>query len=74
MASAALCRPGDDAADAVGDLISSLGLPRRLRDVGVSREQFPTIAENAMLDQHISTNPRPIAGPEDVLEILKMAW
>lgn len=72
--SAALGRPGDDAAGAVGDLISSLGLPRRLRDVGVSREQFPTIAENAMLDRHISTNPRPIGGPEDVLEILEMAW
>lgn len=72
--SAALGRPGDDAADAVGDLISGLGLPRRLRDVGVSRDQFPTIAENAMHDRHISTNPRPIAGPEDVLEILEMAW
>jgi maleylacetate reductase len=72
--SAALGRPGDDAGDVVGDLISSLGLPRRLRDVGVSREQFPTIAENAMLDRHISTNPRPIGGPEDILEILEMAW
>jgi len=72
--SAALGRPGDDAADAVGDLISSLGLPRRLRDVGVTRDQFKVISENAMLDRHISTNPRPIAGPEDVLEILEMAW
>ncbi len=72
--SAALGRAGDAAADAVGDLISSLGLPRRLRDVGVTREQFQTIAENAMHDRHIATNPRPIGGSDDVLEILEMAW
>jgi maleylacetate reductase len=72
--SAAFGRPSDDAADAVGDLVGALGLPRRLRDVGVRREQFREIAEKAMHDRYIPANPRKISGPDDVVEILEMAW
>lgn len=72
--SIALDRPGDDASEVIGDLISGLGLPRRLRDVGVERSQFREIAENAMHDHLIPSNPRKINGPDDVLEILEMAW
>jgi maleylacetate reductase len=72
--SAALGRPSDDAADAVSDLVHALGLPQRLRDVGVKREQFREIAENAMHDRYIPANPRKIPGPEAVIEILEMAW
>ncbi len=72
--SAALGRPSEEAADAVGDLVQSLGLPQRLRDVGVQREQFREIAENAMHDRYIPANPRKIAGPESIVEILEMAW
>ncbi len=72
--SIALDRPGVDASEAIGDLISGLGLPRRLRDVGVERSQLREIAENAMHDHLIPHNPRKINGPDDVLEILEMAW
>lgn len=72
--SSALDRPGVDASEAIGDLISNLDLPRRLRDVGVERSQFQEIAENAMHDHLIPSNPRKINGPDDVLEILEMAW
>jgi maleylacetate reductase len=72
--SAVLGRPSDDAADAVGDLVRSLGLPQRLRDVGVRREQFREIAENAMHDRYIPANPRKIEGPDAIVEILEMAW
>jgi maleylacetate reductase len=72
--SAALERPSEEAADAVGDLVRSLGLPQRLRDVGVRREQFREIAENAMHDRYIPANPRKIEGPEAIVEILEMAW
>ncbi|MCG8543170.1 MAG: iron-containing alcohol dehydrogenase, partial [Alphaproteobacteria bacterium] len=74
MVSALLDRPDDAAADVVGDLISSLGMPRRLRDVGVTREQFQEIAEHSMHDRFIPTNPRKISSPDDILEILEMAW
>lgn len=72
--SAAFDRPGDAAAEVVGALISDLGLPRRLRDVGVKREQFAEIAANAMHDRYIPANPRPLMGPDDIVEILEMAW
>jgi maleylacetate reductase len=65
--------PGEEAAEVVGALISALGLPRTLRDVGVGPERFREIAEHSMHDRWIHTNPRPITGPEDVLAILQMA-
>ena len=74
LVSLAFGRPDAEAADAVSDLVAALGLPQRLRDVGVKREQFREIAENSMNDRCIPTNPRPINSPDDIIEILEMAW
>lgn len=74
LVSRAFGRPDLDAADAVSDLVAALGLPQRLRDVGVKREQFREIAENAMDDRCIPTNPRPLTSPDDIVEILELAW
>ncbi len=51
------------AADLVAGLIADLGLPSRLRDVGVKEEQLDRIAELSMHDRWIHTNPRKIEGP-----------
>src|SRR5580692_6359677 len=48
--SEALGRPGHPAADAVAELINALGLPMRLRDVGVKADQLDRIAELSMHD------------------------
>jgi len=40
----AMERPGEAASVVVGDLIASLGLPRRLSDVGVAPDRFQEIA------------------------------
>ncbi len=61
-------------ADQVERLVASLDLPGRLRDAEVPRELLPTIAEESMLDLWIKTNPRPIAGPGDILPLLEAAW
>ena len=74
MVSAALDRTGDKAADAVGNLIANLNQPATLRAVGVRQEQLDTIARNAMHDRWIHTNPRTITSPDQVREILDMAW
>ena len=74
LVSAALGQPQADAGDLVADLVRKLDLPATLREVGVTREQLDLIAHNSMHDRAIATNPRQIRGPEDVREILELAW
>lgn len=71
--SEALGRPGVDAGDALHELISGLGLPRTLKEVGVGPEQFDLLAENTMHDRWTYTNPRKINGAGDIKSILEMA-
>ena len=70
----ALGHPGEPAADVVGALIAGLGLPTRLRDVGVGEDQLNRIAENSMHDRWIHTNPRKIDGPAGIRALLDAAW
>lgn len=72
--SEALGRSGMAAADAVAALIAGLGLPGRLRDVGVRQDQLELIAEAAMHDRWVHTNPRKIDGPATVRALLDAAW
>ena len=72
--SKALGRPGANAGDVVADLVASLGLPGRLRDVGVKPEQLDRIAEESMHDRWVHTNPRKIDGPGTVRALLDAAW
>jgi maleylacetate reductase len=74
MVSEALGQPGAPAADVVAALIADLGLPGRLRDVGVKPDQLDAIAAHAMHDRWIHTNPRKIDGPPTVRMLLDAAW
>ena len=74
LVSEALGRPGEPAADVLAALISALGLPRTLRDVGVKPELLDRIAEESMHDRWIHTNPRNIEGPAVVRRLLDAAW
>jgi maleylacetate reductase len=73
LVSEAMGQPEAPAADLVAGFIAALGLPGRLSEVGVTREQFPLIAKNTMHDPWLYTNPRKIASPEQVVEILELA-
>ncbi|HSZ52839.1 MAG TPA: iron-containing alcohol dehydrogenase [Caulobacteraceae bacterium] len=66
--------PGRAAADALVGLIASLGLPTSLSEAGVSREDFAAIAEHTLHDRGVRSNPRPITGASDIVEILELAW
>jgi len=70
----ALGHPDGRPADTVADLVSALGLPGRLRDVGVTRGDFDRLAARAFSDPVLVGNPRTPASPEDLVEILDMAW
>ncbi|MGE0845379.1 MAG: iron-containing alcohol dehydrogenase [Flavobacteriaceae bacterium] len=74
IVSECLGSPGMPAADAVLALINELELPSRLRDVGIKREHFQKIADDSMHNLLVRNNPRKIDKPEQVLEILEMAW
>ncbi|MFK4512098.1 iron-containing alcohol dehydrogenase [Bradyrhizobium daqingense] len=73
IVAAAMGYPGRSAADVLDAFIRSLGMPRSLADVGVLREHFDGIAEQAMRTNWIPRNPRRIDGPADVREILLLA-
>jgi alcohol dehydrogenase class IV len=64
----------DDAAAAVAKLIETLGQPARLRDVGVRHEHYDAIAAGAMQNVFVRSNPRPVTSPDQIREILDMAW
>ncbi|MFI5400525.1 MAG: iron-containing alcohol dehydrogenase, partial [SAR324 cluster bacterium] len=66
--------PDLPAADLVARLVSRLGLPRRLRDVGIRREDFQAIADHTMHDAPVLSNPRKIERSADIVEILELAW
>ncbi len=72
--SEALGQPGAPAGDVVAALVAGLGLPGRLRDVGVKPEQLARIAEQSMHDRWVHTNPRRIDGPPAVRALLDAAW
>lgn len=48
------------ASELVAELVAELGLPGRLRECGVKESQLDAVAEAAMHDRWIPTNPRPL--------------
>ncbi|MEQ9121020.1 MAG: iron-containing alcohol dehydrogenase, partial [Alphaproteobacteria bacterium] len=61
------------AAELLREFIAGLGMPGTLAEVGVRPEHFEKAAKLSMHDRWIHTNPRPIRGPADVMEILELA-
>jgi len=61
------------AADAVRNLVAGLGLPTDLASVGIGPDAFQAIAEHTMHDNGVRNSPRPISGPQDIVEILELA-
>ncbi len=73
LVSALMGRAGAEAGDVIEAFIAELGLPGRLSDVGVGREQFRLVADHVMHDAAIHSNPRRIRSAAKVVEILEIA-
>jgi len=71
--STAMGHPGEEAGDVLDTFIGGLGMPRSLSAVGVGEGAFGRISEQAMGTPWIPRNPRKIAGPAEVREILSLA-
>ncbi|MDA0688519.1 MAG: iron-containing alcohol dehydrogenase [Proteobacteria bacterium] len=70
----ALGMPGSSASAAVATLITELGLPTTLAQVGVKEEQLDAIANRAIAHPVVRKNPRPLQSATQVREILDLAW
>jgi maleylacetate reductase len=68
-----LGRANARACDVMRDFVKSLGLPTRLSEVGITADRIPELARQYTGTGPISTNPRPVRGPEDLEEILRLA-
>ena len=60
--------------EAVEALFGTLGVARRLRDVGIAREGLPEIAGHAIDDWFLRGNPRPVRSSDELLQVLEQAW
>jgi maleylacetate reductase len=72
--SAALGASGQPAAEVLDRFIAGLGLPRRLRDVGVESADLQRIATNCMLDDWTFSNPRPIHAAQEIVPLLESVY
>jgi maleylacetate reductase len=73
LISEAMGQPDRPAADVISEFIKWLGMPSRLKEVGVEADRFELIAKNALLARWVHTNPRKISRVDDVIAILRMA-
>ncbi|WP_206885256.1 iron-containing alcohol dehydrogenase [Alicyclobacillus mali (ex Roth et al. 2021)] len=64
---------GGDAAEIVERLARAIGLPSRLRDVGVTKDALGSIARQTLSSVQLSHNPRP-ASERDVLSLVESLW
>lgn len=61
-------------ADTITDFTKRLGLPQRLRDVGVPQEGLMECSEIALSDGAIVYNPKFISDSAEVLKVYQQAW
>ena len=64
----------EDAIEALEQLATRAGLPRRLREVGVAQDIFPALAEKIMSEPGLAFNPRQPASAREIEDILHAAW
>jgi alcohol dehydrogenase len=64
----------EDAIAAVRDLSQRAGLPTRLRDVDVSRDKLPALAEVIIKEPGLAFNPRPVESAAQIQAVLEAAW
>ena len=61
-------------ARAVDRLIAGLGMPHRIRDVGVPEGALPDLAASVVRAGGSPDNPVPITTEDQVMEVLRKAW
>ena len=58
----------------VAGLRAQIGVPTRLRDLGVRREQLAAVARHTLGERGLYFNPRPVLTAASLQELLEQAW
>lgn len=64
----------ESAARWVEETYAGLGMPSRLREVGVPQEGIKELAVDSMTDFAITRNVRPVKGPGELETLLRSVW
>ena len=64
---------GQKAIQAMRNLAEDVGIPKTLKEMGVKREDFELMAENALLDGNAFSNPRK-GSKEDIIRLFEKAY
>jgi hypothetical protein len=64
---------GTDTAEALARLNATIGIPARLRDIGVAEADLEAVAAEALQDNAHKTNPRPLV-QADYFHLLRQAY
>lgn len=60
--------------DALQSIFDALGIPKRLRDIGVTRESLSQLAAISMEDWFVRDNPRRVRDAGELEQVLEGAW
>ena len=63
----------ENATQAIYNLITQIGLPQRLRDVGVAEADLPHLAQVALKSKAVQNNPKPITAAQTE-SVFRAAW
>ena len=72
--SAAFGGAGEPAGQVLRRFVAGLGLPTRLREVGIARDDLSAIAASWDGTGPIATNPRPVRGSAELLQLLEQMY
>jgi len=61
------------AVEAVRQLAADVGIPERLRDLGVTRDAIPALSDDAMKSGNVLVNPR-LTRREDIVHLFERAF
>jgi maleylacetate reductase len=64
---------GEKVCAAVSEFVRGLGVPQRLRDLGIPEADLPSIAQESLSSKSVQANPRPVT-LQGALGILEAAW
>ena len=62
------------AADLLEEFVANLGLPIRIRELGVERSELEEVAVSALEDMVVKNNPRPVRSLSEITALLEAAY